>query len=48
MRDDEIKVPPNITYKKPSLQKRIPINGVIKTERIELFDYNEIIKKYRK
>ncbi|HDR8040719.1 TPA: hypothetical protein QCZ17_002976 [Bacillus cereus] len=48
MRDDEIKVPPNITYKKPSLQKRIPINGVIKTERIELFDYDEIIKKVSK
>ncbi|KAA6458930.1 MULTISPECIES: hypothetical protein [Bacillus cereus group] len=48
MRDDEIKVPPNLTYYKPSLQKRVPINGVIKTERIELFDYKEIIKKVSK
>jgi len=42
LRLDEVRVPAETSYFKPTQQKRIPIYGVIKTERIELFDDDEI------
>ncbi|MGE7431592.1 hypothetical protein ACQKLM_26320 [Bacillus thuringiensis] len=42
LRRDEIKVPENVTYYKDSAQRKVPVYGVIKTERIEFFDDDEI------
>ncbi|WP_239697136.1 hypothetical protein [Bacillus cereus] len=42
MRADEIKVPESVTYYKRSAQGKVPVYGVIKTERIEFFDDDEI------
>lgn len=39
---DEVRVPAETSYYKPSQQKMISIYGVIKTERIEVFDDDEI------
>ncbi|MED2934092.1 hypothetical protein P4308_18745 [Bacillus wiedmannii] len=42
LRADEIKVPESVTYYKRSAQGKVPVYGVIKTERIEFFDDDEI------
>lgn len=42
LRFDEIKVPESVTYYKRSVQEMVPVYGVIKTERIEFFDDDEI------
>ncbi|HDR8042148.1 TPA: hypothetical protein QCZ17_004469 [Bacillus cereus] len=42
LRADEIKVPESVTYYKRSAQGNVPVYGVIKTERIEFFDDDEI------
>ncbi|BCC15075.1 hypothetical protein BC30048_p2088 (plasmid) [Bacillus cereus] len=44
LRDDEIRVPEGVSYFKRSIGK-VEIDGVIKTERIEIFDDDEISRK---
>lgn len=43
LREDEVRIPEGVTYFKRS-KGRVPIYGVIKTERIEFFDDDEISK----
>ncbi|MCY9750655.1 hypothetical protein M5W75_12525 [Paenibacillus larvae] len=43
LRDDEVRIPDGVSYFKRS-KGEVPIDGVIKTERIEFFDDDEISK----